>query len=84
MSPMKSLSLSNCVIDTVIAEAVSRLPDDIQLHLSGNKLTNMNAGLLLGVQHMPKDEEVDMDQWGITTDAHIVRTLSRMPQLKSL
>ena len=82
---MKSLSICNCgiQIDTEIAEAVSRLPDDIQLDLSGNKLTKMEPRLLPGVlAHMPKDKEIDMTEWGITIE--IVRALSKMPQLKSL
>ena len=82
---MKSLSLSNCVIDTGIVEAVSRLPDHTEFNLSGNKLTKIDPRLLPGVLlHMSEDEEIDMTQWGITIDVDIVRTLSKMPQLKTL
>ena len=44
---MKSLNIHDCMsncgiqIDTEIAEAVSRLPDDTQLDLSGNDITKM-------------------------------------------
>ena len=84
---MKTLSVCNCgiEIDTEIAEAVSRLPGDIQLDLSGNKLKKMDPKLLSGVLlHMPEDKKIDMTGWGITIDVDIVRALSKMPQLKSL
>ena len=54
---MKSLSICNCgiQIDTEIAEAVSRLPHDIQLDLSGNELTKIDPRLLARVLlHMPE------------------------------
>ena len=88
---MKSVNIHNCMsncgikIDTEIAEAVSRLPDDIQLDLSGNKLTKMDPRLLPGVLlHMPEDEEIHIEGWGIIIDVDIFKALSRMPQLKSL
>ena len=84
---MKSLSICNCgiQIDTEIAEAVSRLPDDIQLDLSGNKLTKMDPSLLPGVLlHMPEDKEVDMTECRISINVDIVKVLSKMTQLKSL
>ena len=87
VATLKSLSISNCgiKIDTKIAEAVSQQPDNIQLNLSGNRLTKMNPGLLPGVLlHMPKEKEIGMSGWGITIDVDIVRALSKMPQLKSL
>ena len=57
---MKSLSVCNCgiEIDTEIAEALSRLPDNIQLDLSGNKLTKVHPRLLRRVLiHMPEDKD---------------------------
>ena len=84
---MKSLSICNCGIniDTEIAEAVSRLPDDIQLDLSGNKLTKMDPRLVPGVLlHMPEEKEINMILWEIYIDVDIVRALSKMPQLESL
>ena len=88
---MKSLDIHNCMsncgikIDTKIAKAVCRLPDDIQLDLSGNRITKMDPRLLPGVLlHMPEDNEIDMTRWGITIDVNIVKALSKMPQLKSL
>ena len=84
---MKSLSICNCGIniDTEIAEAVSRLPDDIQLDLAGNKLTKMDPRLVPGVLlHMPEEKEINMFLWEITIDVDIVRALSKIPQLESL
>ena len=84
---MKSLYLCNCgiQINRLIAESVSRLPDDIQLDLSGNKLTKMDPRLLPGVLlHMPQDKEINMTECEITIDVDIVKALSKMPQLKSL
>ena len=88
---MKFLNIHDCMsncgieIDTKIAEAVSRLPDDILLDQSGNKLTKMYPRLLPGVLiHMAEDEDINMTGWGITIDVDIVKALSKMPQLKSL
>ena len=80
----KCLNICNCgiQIDTEIAEAVSRLPDDIQLDLSGNKLTKMDPRLLPGVLlHMSEDKEIDMTECGVTIDVNIVKALSKMPQI---
>ena len=87
---MKFLNIHNCMsncgiqIDTDVAEAVTRLPDDIQLDLSGNKLKKMDPRLLAGVlAHMSEDKKIDMTGWNITIDVDIVKALSNM-QLKSL
>ena len=82
---MKFLNIRGIEIDTKIAEAVSRLPDDVQLDLSGNKLAKIVPTLLDGVLvHMHKDEEIDITGWETNINADIVRALSEMPQLKSL
>ena len=89
MNQVQSSANMKCLtgvdIDTEIAEAVSRLPDDIQLDLSGNKLTKMDHRLLPGVLlQMPNGKEIDMTGWEITIDVDVVRALSNMHQLKSL
>ena len=83
---MKFLNIRGVEIDTEIAEAVSRLPDDIQLDLSGNCLKKiMDPRLVPGILiPMPERKKIDMTGWRITIDVHIVRALSKMPQLKSL
>ena len=84
---MKSLSICNCdiQIDTEIAEAVSRLPDHIQLDLSGNDITKMEPYLLSRILlYMTKQKKIDIDGWGITVDADIVRALSKLSKLQTL
>ena len=84
---LKSLQMCNCgiEIDREIAEAISRLPDDIQLDLSRNKLTKMDPTLLPEVLIcMPKNKRINMTRWRIAIDVDIVKALSKMPELKSL
>ena len=84
---MKSLSLCNCgiQIDTEIAEAVYRLPDDIELDLSGNDITKMEPYLLSRILlYMTKQERIDIDGWGITVDEDIVRGMSKLSKLQTL
>ena len=84
---MKSLSICNCgiEIDTEIAEAVSRLPDHTQLDLSGNYITKMKPYLLSRILlYMTKQEKINIDEWGITVDEDIVRSLSKLSKLQRL
>ena len=84
---MKSLSICNCgiEIDTEIAEAVSRLPDHTQLDLSGNDITEMKPYLLSRILlYMTKQEKINIDDWGITVDEDIVRSLSKLSKLQTL
>ena len=88
---MKSLnihdSMSNCgiVIDTDIAEAVSRLPDCTHLDLSGNHLSIMEPDMFTRIlTYMTKQEIIDIDEWGIAVDKDIVRALFRLTHLHTL
>ena len=84
---MKSLSICNCgiQIDTEIAEAVSRLPDHIQLDLSGNELSNMKPDSLSRVlTYMTRQQEIDLNKWEITVDVNIVRAMSKLSKLKTI
>ena len=84
---LKSVTMRNCgiKINKQIAEAVSELNDDTKLDLSGNKITEMEAGLLEKVlKYMKKQEEIDIIRWGITIDVDIVKALSNMVYLKYL
>ena len=84
---MKSLSICNCgiQINTEIAEAVSRLPDHTQLDLSGNDITKMKPYLLSRILlYMTKQEKINIDDWGITVDEDIVRSLSKLSKLQTL
>ena len=84
---MKCLSVCNCGIhiDTKIAEAVSRIPENTQLDLSGNDITKMKPYLLSRILlYMTKQEEIDIHGWGITVDEDIVRALSKLSKLQTL
>ena len=81
---MKSLIICNCgiQIDTDIAEAVSRLPDNTQLDLSGNQVTDKSACITLIHKAatmrsliMPKC----MSNFGIQIDTDIARAVYRLP-----
>ena len=84
---LKSVTMRNCGIEInkQIAEAVSELNDDTKLDLSGNEITEMEAGLLGEVlKYMKKQEKINIGGWEITIDVDIVKTLSNMVYLKSL
>ena len=84
---MKSLSICECGIqvDTEIAEAVSRLPDHIQLDLSGNDIIKMKPCLLSRILlNMTKHEKINIHRWEITVDEGIVRALSTLSKLQTL
>ena len=84
---LKSVTLKNCGIEInkQIAEAVSELNDDTKLDLSGNEITEMEAGLLVKVlKYMKKQEKIDIDEWRIRIDVDIVKTLSNMVYLEYL
>ena len=79
------LSGLNINIDTELVKCISQLPEDVQIDLSGNYITKMEAGLLGKVlKYMKKQEEIDIGGWGITIDVDIVKALSNMVYLKSL
>ena len=72
-------------IDSELVKCISKLPEDVQIDLSGNKITKMEAGLLGKViKYMKKQERIDIDRWGITIDVDIVKALSNMVYLKYL
>ena len=86
-SKFKSVTMRNCHIEInkQIAEAVSELNDDTKLDLSGNEITEMEAGLLGKVlKYMKKQEKISIFIWRITVDVDIVKALSNMVYLKSL
>ena len=81
----KDLSGLNIDIDTELVKCISQLPEDVQIDLSGNDLTKMEAGLLGKVlKYMKKQEKINIYRWGITIDVDIVKALSNMVYLKSL
>ena len=84
---LKSVTMRNCGIEInkQIAEAVSELNDDTKLDLSGNYVSEMEAGLLEKVLiYMKKQEKIDIGLWRIAIDLDIVKAFSNMVCLKSL
>ena len=77
---MKSLSICNCgiKIDTEIAEAVSRLPDHIQLDLSGNQVTDKSACITL-IHKAATMKSLSICNCGIKIDTEIAEAVSRLP-----
>ena len=72
-------------IDEDIAAVISQIPDNIDIDLSGNYITQMEAGLLVKVlKYMKKQERINIHDWGITIDVDIVKALSNMVYLKTL
>ena len=72
-------------IDSELVKCISELPEDVQIDLSGNKITKMEAGLLVKVlKYMKKQEKINIGVWWITIDVDIVKALSNMVYLKSL
>ena len=80
---MKSMSISNCLIDTEIAEAVSRLPDYIQLDLSGSTLRKMDPRLLPGVlSKMPQLTSLNASYNKLTPEAAREFSMSQLQELQ--
>ena len=85
---MKSLNIHNCMsdcgimIDTEIAEAVSRLPDHTELDLSGNQVTDKSACItLIHKAATMKSLNIHncMYNCGIKIDKKIAEAVSRLP-----
>ena len=81
---MKSLNIHNCMsycaikIDTDIAEAVSRLPDQTQLDLSGNQVTDKSACITL-IHKATNMKSLRLCNCGIQIDTEIAEVVSRLP-----
>ena len=77
---MKSLNICNCgiLIDTKIAEAVSRLPDHTQLDLSGNQVTDKSACITL-IHKAATMKSLSICNCGIQIDTEIAEAVSRLP-----
>ena len=78
---MKSLSICNCgiQIDTEIAEAVSKLPEQANLDLSGNTVTKMDSSLMCHVIPVVSKKKIDLSWLGIQIDTEIAEAVSRLP-----
>ena len=81
---MKSLSICNCgiQIDTKIAEAVSRLPDHVELDLSGNRVKDKSSCIALIHKAATMNSlniHNSMSNCGIQIDAEIAVAVSNLP-----
>ena len=77
---MKSLNISNygIQIDAEIAEAVSRLPDDTELDLSGNQVTDKSTCITL-IHKAATMKSLSICNCGIQIDTKIAKAVSRLP-----
>ena len=77
---MKSLNISNygIQIDAEIAEAVSRLPDDTELDLSGNQVTDKSTCITL-THKAATMKSLSICNCGIQIDTKIAKAVSRLP-----
>ena len=81
---MKSLNIHGCMsncgikIDTEIAEAVSRLPDHIELDLSGNQVTDKSACITL-IHKAAIMKSLSICNCDIQIDTEIAEAVSRLP-----
>ena len=81
---MKSLNIHNCMsnrgiqIDTEIAEAVSRLPNQTKLDLSGNQVTDKSACITL-IHKAATMKSLSICNCGIKIDTKIAEAVSRLP-----
>ena len=81
---MKSLNIHDCMsncgikIDTEIAEAVSRLPDQTQLDLTGNQVTDKSACITV-IHKAATIKSLSICNCDIQIDTEIVEAVSRLP-----
>ena len=84
---MKSLAICDCdiQIDAQIAEAVSKLPENTQLDMSGNDISRMAPNLLSKLLlYTTKERSIDIRKGRITIDENLIKAFSYLTQLKRL
>ena len=74
---LASLRIQDCgiIIDTEIAEAISQLPEQANLDLSGNKVTKMDSSLLCHVIPVISNKKIDLSGLGVVIDAEVGKSL---------
>ena len=74
---MKSLRMQFCgiIIDTEIAEAISQLPEQANLDLSGNTVTKMDSSLLCHVIPVVSKKKIDLSGLGVIIDDKVAQVL---------
>ena len=63
------------IIDTEIAEAISQLPDQANLDLSGNTITKMDSSLLCHVIPVVSNKTINLSGLGVVIDENIAQAL---------
>ena len=73
----KALVMQDCglMIDTEIAEAISQLPEQANLDLSGNTITKMDSSLLCHVIPVISNKKIDLSGLGLVIDDKVAEAL---------
>ena len=73
----KALIMQDCglIIDTELAEAISKLPGQTNLDLSGNTVTKMDSSLLCHVIPVISNKKIDLSGLGVVIDAKVAEVL---------
>ena len=77
----KSLTMQDCgiTIDTEIAEAISQLPEQANLDLSGNRVTKMDSRLLCHVIPVISNKNIDLSGLGVLIDSKVAEVICELP-----
>ena len=78
----KALIMQDCglIIDTEIAEAIAQLPEQANLDLSGNTVTQMDSSLLCYVIPVISNKNIDLSGLGLVIDEKVATALSSLPK----
>ena len=77
----KALIMQDCgiIIDTEIAEAISQLPEQANLDLSGNTVTKMDSRLLSHVIPVVRNKKIDLSGLGVLIDSKVAEAICSLP-----
>ena len=67
------------IIDTEIAEAISQLPEQANLDLSGNTVTKMDSSLLCHVIPVISNKKIDLSGLGVTINDKVAEVICELP-----
>ena len=73
----KTMIMQDCgiVIDTEMAEAISQLPEQANLDLSGNTVTKMDSSLLCHVIPVISNKKINLSGLGVVIDENVAQAL---------
>ena len=77
---LESLKMQDCgiIIDTEIAEVISRLPKQASLDMSGNTVTKMDSSLLCHVIPVISKKKIDLSGLGVLIDDQVAQKLCHL------